>query len=89
MTLTEIVGIITLISFTGINVYWTWEGRKLSNKDQIIKDLQTQLKIMDMRLTEMVARKKELKHQYEMQLHTNRKLEGELATYRKFNGHSI
>lgn len=89
MNLIEIIGTVSLVTFTSMNAYWTWRRERINNKDDIIRDLQIQLKIMDGRLNTMVERKKELKHQYENQVAINKRLEGEIATYRKLHNHSI
>lgn len=70
-----------------VNVYWTWQTRKIQNDRDVIKVLQLQISLKDEALKEMKEKKNELKAQYGHQLVINKKLEGELKTYKRFNNH--
>lgn len=83
------MALITYATLTLINAYWTWQGKRLQNRDETIKMLHEQLALKDITLGEMVKRKNELKYQYNNLLAENKRLHGENTTYRKFHGHKI
>lgn len=81
------IGILSLVLLTVINGYWTWQGKKVQNDRDVIKALQLQLTLKETAVQEMLEKKNMMKHQYEHQLALNKKLEGEIATYKKFHKH--
>jgi len=77
----------SLLLITLVNVYWTWQGKKIQNDRDIIKALQIQLSLKEEALQEMVKKKNELKTQFGHQLVMNKKLEGEIKIYKAFHNH--
>lgn len=82
-------GFIIISLMTIVNVYWTWQGKKVQNDRDIIKSLQFKLQEKDEIIKDILRKKNELKMQYAHQVNLTKKLEGELKTYRQFNNHPI
>lgn len=83
-------GYITTLAYvliTLVNVYWTWQARKLQNRDDTIKWLKAQLELKDKAISDMLRKKNQIKHQYENLLADYKQLQGENTTYKNFHGH--
>ena len=83
----EALTVISLISITVINGYWTWQSRKIQNDRDVIKSLQIQLSLKEDAVQEMLRKKNEVKKQYEHQVALTKRLEGKIETYEKFHTH--
>lgn len=81
------MALITYATLTAINAYWTWQGKKLQNRDETIKVLKTQLDLKETAIQDMREKKNVLKHQYQNLLAENKRLHGENITFRSFHKH--
>lgn len=90
---TVLASLFNFLSMAG-NLFWSWRLSSFRGHGEMInywkaendkKD--SQIKEMDERLQDMIKRKNEMKVQYHNLLVVNKKLEGEIATYKKFHNH--
>lgn len=78
---------VAYIAIMLVNVYWTWQARKMQNKDDVIKMLRGQLEDKEKYIADLIKKKNEYKHQYNNILAERNKLHGENLTYKNFHGH--
>ena len=76
------------ILYTVMNMYWTWQNKKIQNDREVIRALQMQLHLKEEAVQDMLESKNQMKSQYHRMLIEHKKLQAEFDTHNKIHSYT-